>query len=79
MAWTELDGWLTDRFVFTDFAEAFAFLTRIALVAQEQQHHPDLTISWNRVDVRMTTHDAGSTVTERDRRLAAAIDEMVGR
>jgi 4a-hydroxytetrahydrobiopterin dehydratase len=79
MAWTELDGWLTDRFLFTDFAEAFAFLTRIALVAQEQQHHPDLTISWNRVDVRMTTHDAGSTVTDRDRRLAAAIDEMVGR
>jgi 4a-hydroxytetrahydrobiopterin dehydratase len=79
MAWTELDGALTDRFMFSDFAEAFAFLTRVALVAQEQQHHPDLTISWNRVDVRMTTHDEGSTVTERDRRLAAAIDEMVGR
>jgi 4a-hydroxytetrahydrobiopterin dehydratase len=73
MAWTESDGALHGVFQFADFAEAFAFMTRVALVAQERNHHPDMAISWNRVTLTLTTHDAGRTVTEKDRELADVI------
>jgi 4a-hydroxytetrahydrobiopterin dehydratase len=81
MAWTETsspDGGsaLHGVFQFADFAEAFAFLTRVALVAQERQHHPEMTISWNRVTLSLTTHDAGSTVSDRDRELADVITRL---
>ncbi len=76
MTWIESDGALRAEVTFVDFAEAFAFMTRVGLVAQEQGHHPDLSISWNRVTISMTTHDAGNTVTEKDRALATAIDGM---
>jgi 4a-hydroxytetrahydrobiopterin dehydratase len=76
MTWTESDGALSAEFLFGDFAEAFAFMTRIALLAQDRRHHPDLAISWNRVSVRLTTHDAGNTVTDRDRSLAAEIGAL---
>jgi 4a-hydroxytetrahydrobiopterin dehydratase len=79
MTWTEADGALVAEFVFTDFAEAFAFVTRVALVAQERRHHPDLAISWNRVSVRLTTHDAGNTVTDLDRSMATVIAAMTMR
>ncbi len=58
---------------FADFAEAFAFMTRVALAAERLDHHPDWTNSYNRVAVRLTTHDAGG-LTERDLLLARAID-----
>ena len=73
MAWTESDGALHGVFQFADFAEAFAFMTRVALVAQEKSHHPDMSISWNRVTLTLTTHDAGRTVTDKDRDLADII------
>ena len=76
MTWNESDGALHAELTFADFAEAFAFITRVGLVAQEQGHHPDMSISWNRVNISITTHDAGNTVTENDRKLAAAIDAM---
>ena len=76
MTWNESDGALRAEATFADFAEAFAFMTRVGLVAQEQGHHPDLAISWNKVDITITTHDAGGTVTDKDRKLAAAIDAM---
>ena len=76
MAWTESAGALHGVFQFADFAEAFAFMTRVALVAQERQHHPDMTISWNRVTFDLTTHDAGRTVTQRDRDLAEIITRL---
>jgi 4a-hydroxytetrahydrobiopterin dehydratase len=74
MDWDERDGALTHVFRFEGFVEAFAFMTKVALIAQRLDHHPDMTISWNEVTVRTTSHDAGHTVTDRDRRLAAAID-----
>ncbi|MDP9465525.1 MAG: 4a-hydroxytetrahydrobiopterin dehydratase [Actinomycetota bacterium] len=77
MTWNESDGALHAELTFADFAEAFAFMTRVGLVAQEQGHHPDLSISWNLVTISITTHDAGNTVTENDRKLAAAIDAML--
>ena len=76
MAWTEADNALHGVFQFADFAEAFAFVTRVALVAQEKQHHPDIAISWNRVTFTLSTHDAGGIVTSRDRDLAEIITRL---
>jgi 4a-hydroxytetrahydrobiopterin dehydratase len=61
---------------FKDFAEAFAFLTRVAAHAEAIDHHPEFTSVWNRVDFRLTSHDQGG-VTERDVELARAIDAML--
>jgi 4a-hydroxytetrahydrobiopterin dehydratase len=77
------DGWalepggkaLVRTFTFKDFSEAFAFLTRVALHAERQDHHPEFTSVWNRVDFRLTSHDAGG-VTERDANLARAISKL---
>lgn len=76
--WVEADGRLTREFVFADFGAAFAFMTRVALIAEVAGHHPDWSNSWNRVTISLTTHDAGDTVTDADRSMAAAIDELVG-
>jgi 4a-hydroxytetrahydrobiopterin dehydratase len=62
---------------FKDFSEAFAFLTRVALHAEKADHHPEFTNVWNRVDFRLTSHDAGG-ITERDVVLAEAINGMIG-
>jgi len=59
-----------------DFSEAFAFLTRVALHAEKVDHHPEFTNVWNRVDFRLTSHDAGG-VTERDHALAEAINSLL--
>ena len=68
---------LTRTLKFKDFSEAFAFLTRVALHAEKQDHHPEFTSVWNRVDFRLTSHDAGG-VTDRDRALAEAINRIAG-
>lgn len=66
---------LERTFRFADFAEAFAFLTRVAAHAEAVDHHPEFTSVWNRVDFRLTSHDAGR-VTERDVALAEAIGSL---
>jgi 4a-hydroxytetrahydrobiopterin dehydratase len=68
---------LTRTFKFRDFSEAFGFLTRVALHAEKADHHPEFTSVWNRVDFRLTSHDAGG-VTERDLKLAEAINRLAG-
>ena len=75
--WSFEDGGkaLIRSFKFKDFSEAFAFLTRVALHAEKADHHPEFTSVWNRVDFRLTSHDAGG-VTERDMRLADAISQL---
>jgi len=75
--WTmSADGKALEKsFRFKDFSEAFAFLTRLAMHAEKVDHHPEFTNVWNRVDFRLTTHDAGG-VTDRDRKLAAAIEKL---
>ena len=77
------DGWTLDdsgkalvrSLKFKDFSEAFAFLTRVAMHAEKVDHHPEFTSVWNRVDFRLTSHDAGRA-TERDVKLAEAIDRL---
>lgn len=66
---------LVRSFRFNDFSEAFGFLTRVALYAEKADHHPEFTNVWNRVDFRLTSHDADG-VTDRDLKLAEAINEF---
>ena len=75
--WTLEDGGkaLLRTFKFATFSEAFGFLTRVALHAEKVDHHPEFTNVWNRVDFRLTSHDAGG-VTERDVKLAEAINRL---
>jgi len=74
--WTEKDNKLSQTFTFSDFTEAFAFMTRVALIAEKMNHHPYWINVWNRVEIQLSTHDAGDIVTEKDRKLAAAIDKI---
>ena len=76
--WTLEGEALTRSYRFADFAEAFAFLTRVAEHAEAIDHHPEFTSVWNRVDFRLTSHDAGG-VTQRDRDLAEAIDRLAAK
>ncbi len=75
--WTLEDGGkaMVRSFKFANFSEAFGFLTRVALHAEKADHHPEFTSVWNRVDFRLTSHDAGG-VTERDVKLAEAINRL---
>jgi 4a-hydroxytetrahydrobiopterin dehydratase len=64
-------------FKFKDFNEAFGFMTRAALIAEQMNHHPEWSNVWNRVEVTLSTHDAGG-LTERDVKLAEAMDRLAG-
>jgi 4a-hydroxytetrahydrobiopterin dehydratase len=75
--WEEQDNCLHRQFSFNDFVEAFGFMSKVALVAEKMNHHPKWTNEWNKVEFWLSTHDAGNTVTDRDRKLAAAIDKLV--
>lgn len=68
---------ITRQFLFEDFSEAFAFMTRVALLAEVQDHHPEWSNVWNRVTILLTTHDAGG-LSVRDVRMAEAIDALLG-
>ncbi|WP_428332212.1 4a-hydroxytetrahydrobiopterin dehydratase [Novosphingobium sp.] len=76
--WTLADGGLAieRKLVFTDFAQAFGFMARVALVAEKADHHPEWFNVYNRVEIRLTTHDAGG-LSKRDVALATAIDGFV--
>ena len=67
---------ITRSFKFTDFVEAFGFMTRVAILAEKADHHPEWSNVYNRVDVLLTTHDAGG-LSPRDVALARAIDALV--
>ena len=67
---------LTRSFLFADFSEAFGFMTRVALVAEQMNHHPEWSNVWNRVDMLLTTHDAGG-LSERDVTMAHAVDRLL--
>ena len=79
MAWEEKDNSLYRSFTFSDFGEAFSFMTHIALLAEKQNHHPTWTNTWNKVEIWLNTHDKGNKVTDADRKLAAAIDKITGK
>jgi 4a-hydroxytetrahydrobiopterin dehydratase len=74
--WTEVDGKLHRDFEFTDFTEAWAFMQRVAEVAEELDHHPDWSNSWNKVTIDLFSHSAGA-ITDKDRELARRIDALL--
>jgi 4a-hydroxytetrahydrobiopterin dehydratase len=74
--WKEENNSLYNKFEFKNFSEAFAFMTRVALAAEKMDHHPLWTNVYNKVEIWLNTHDAGDVVTEKDRKLAAKIDEI---
>jgi len=67
---------ISRRFLFADFSECFAFMTRVAMLAEVQDHHPEWSNVWNRVDIVLTTHDAGG-LSARDVAMAEAIDGLL--
>jgi 4a-hydroxytetrahydrobiopterin dehydratase len=74
--WIEDNNQLKRTFVFKDFTEAFAFMTRVAFLAEKHQHHPNWCNVWNKVEIHLCTHDAGDIVTEKDHALAKEIDKL---
>jgi 4a-hydroxytetrahydrobiopterin dehydratase len=76
-AWEEQNGKLHREFTFANFSEAWAFMSRVALLAEKSDHHPDWSNSWNKVVIDLVSHDAGG-VTDRDRQLAEKIDGLAG-
>ncbi len=76
--WRRFDDKLRRSFVFADFSEAFAFMTRVAFVAEKMGHHPEWKNVWNRVAIEITTHDAGG-LTTKDFTFALAIDRLGSR
>ena len=74
--WQETDNKLYRSFQFKDFTEAFAFMTRVALIAEKMNHHPTWTNTYNKVEIWLNTHDAGDVVTDKDRELASKIDKI---
>jgi 4a-hydroxytetrahydrobiopterin dehydratase len=74
--WKEENNLLKRSFQFKNFVEAFGFMSKVALVAEKMDHHPEWTNVYNRVDISLSTHSAGNKVTDKDRQLANAIDKI---
>ncbi|MDY0103333.1 MAG: 4a-hydroxytetrahydrobiopterin dehydratase [Lentimicrobium sp.] len=69
-------NYLEKRFVFDNFVEAFAFMTQVAFLAEKHGHHPDWNNVYNEVVIKLSSHDAGNVVTDKDHKLAAEIDAL---
>lgn len=72
--WKEENNQLKRSFEFANFIEAFGFMSKVAMMAEKMNHHPTWSNTYNKVDIMLCTHDAGNTITDKDRKLAAAID-----
>ena len=77
LAWTDSEAALERTFEFSSFPEAIAFVNRVAELAERENHHPDIAISYKAVTLRWTTHSAGG-ITDRDRELAGLTDALAG-
>ena len=76
MSWKEENNTLTKTFTFDDFVQAFGFMSRVAIIAEKMNHHPNWSNVYNEVTFHLNTHDAGDVVTEKDHKLAEAIDAV---
>ena len=77
MSWIEENNALHKEFTFKNFSEAFAFMTRVAFLAEKADHHPEWTNAWNKVSIKLSTHSAGNKITQKDTDLAHAIDQLL--
>ncbi len=75
--WVEENNRLKKTFKFKDFTQAFGFMVKVALLAEKMDHHPFWINVYNVVNIELSTHDAGDIVTDKDRKLAKAIDQLV--
>jgi 4a-hydroxytetrahydrobiopterin dehydratase len=75
--WIERDNKLKAEFQFDDFISAFAFMTKVAIIAEKYNHHPFWTNVYNKVTIELSTHDAGNIVTDKDHQLAMEIDKLL--
>lgn len=75
--WEERNKQLYRAFEFKDFRDAFAFMTKVALIAEKMDHHPNWSNIYNKVEIFLSTHDAGDIVTAKDEAMAKAIDELL--
>ncbi len=76
--WKEENNKLSRTFTFKNFSQAFGFMSRVALAAEKMNHHPNWSNVYNKVEIHLNTHDAGDTVTDKDWKLAAEIDKIIG-
>ena len=76
LGWAHTNNKLCRDFVFTDFSNAFAFMTQVAFLAEKADHHPNWSNVYNRVTIELTSHDAGNQVTAKDAALAQAINSI---
>lgn len=74
--WETINDSLYKKFVFADFTAAFAFMTKVALAAEKQQHHPRWSNIYNTVEIWLNTHEAGNKITEKDKLLSETIDSL---
>lgn len=74
--WYEEENKLIKDFTFKNFTDAFGFMTRVAIEAEKMNHHPEWSNVYNKVTIKLSTHDAGDIVTEKDHQLAAIIDDL---
>jgi 4a-hydroxytetrahydrobiopterin dehydratase len=74
--WKEENNKLYKKFMFKNFSEAFAFMTRVALAAEKMDHHPEWKNTYNTLEIWLSTHSAGDIVTDLDHKLAKAVDEL---
>lgn len=79
MHWIEKENKLVGEFVFKDFSQAWAFMSEVAMLAEKQNHHPEWTNVWNTVTIKLSTHDAGNIITDKDRKLAESISKVFDR
>lgn len=75
--WKEENNMLQRTFKFDNFIQAFSFMTQVAMLAEKMDHHPNWENTFNQVTIRLTSHDAGDVVTEKDRKLASEIDKLL--
>jgi 4a-hydroxytetrahydrobiopterin dehydratase len=75
--WKEEDNKLKRTFEFDNFVQAFGFMTQVAILAEKMDHHPNWSNVYHKVSIELSTHDQGNIVTEKDRKLAAAIDDLI--
>ncbi len=75
--WQEENNQLYKKFVFKTFVDAFAFMTKVAMISEKMDHHPKWTNVYNTVEVWLSTHDAGNVVTEKDKKLSNLIDALI--
>lgn len=76
--WQPTNNTLYRKFQFANFSEAFAFMTRVAIEAEKMDHHPTWANTYHIVEIWLSTHDAGHTITEKDHQLASKIDGLLG-